>query len=94
MKSIMNKKIQKTTSKIKKTIQSSTGPAYSATIDLNKELVEELIERGKRDGILAYEEIVELGHKHHLTDRDTEELLKLFEKENIEMVTQEEIGRL
>lgn len=89
----MNKKVQKTATKVKKngTPAATTGAAYSPTIDLNKELVEELLERGKRDGVLAYEEIVELGHKHHMSDKDTEELLKLFEKENIEMVTQEEL---
>ncbi len=88
----MIKKTQKPAAKVKKnSISAATGASYSPTIDLNKELVEELLERGKRDGLLAYEEIVELGHKHHLTDKDTEELLKLFEKENIEMVTQEEI---
>lgn len=76
-------------SKVKKT----TGQAYSETIDLNKELVEELIERGKRDGVLAYEEIIELGQEHNLSDRDTEELLKLFEKANIELVTQEELDK-
>jgi len=87
----MNKKVQKTTSRQKKITATTSGTAYSATIDLNKELVEELLERGKRDGVLSYEEIIELGHKHHLSDKDTEELLKLFEKENIEMITQEEM---
>ncbi len=88
----MNKKVQKPAVKSKKgAAAASSGAAYSATIDLNKELVEELLERGKRDGVLAYEEIIELGHKHHMNDKDTEELLKLFEKENIELVTQEEL---
>ena len=69
----MIKKTQKPAAKVKKnSISAATGASYSPTIDLNKELVEELLERGKRDGLLAYEEIVELGHKHHLTDKDTE----------------------
>jgi len=89
----MNKKTQKPAAKAKKTSAqaAATTTAYSPTIDLNKELVEELLERGKRDGVLAYEEIIELGQKHHMNDKDTEELLKLFEKENIELVTQEEL---
>lgn len=87
----MNKKVQKSATKTKKSSTSATSTAYSPTIDLNKELVEELIERGKRDGVLAYEEIIELGQKHHMNDKDTEELLKVFEKENIELVTQEEL---
>jgi RNA polymerase primary sigma factor len=89
----MNKKTQKPAAKAKKTAApaATTATAYSPTIDLNKELVEELLERGKRDGVLAYEEIIELGQKHHMTEKDTDELLKLFEKENIELVTQEEL---
>lgn len=88
---IMSKKQteQAARSKIKKT----SGQAYSETIDLNKELVEELIERGKKDGVLAYEEIIELGQEHNLADKDIEELLKLFEKANIELVTQEELDK-
>jgi RNA polymerase primary sigma factor len=88
----MNKKTQKPAAKTKKTATpAATATAYSPTIDLNKELVEELLERGKRDGVLAYEEIIELGQKHHMSEKDTDELLKLFEKENIELVTQEEL---
>jgi hypothetical protein len=70
---------------------SLVGQGTASSVDLTKELIEELLERGKREGALAYEEIIELGHKHHLSERDTEELLKLFEKENIDLVTQEEL---
>jgi RNA polymerase primary sigma factor len=66
--------------------------AYSETLDLTKELVDELLERGKREGMLAYEEIIELATEHNLGDKETEELLKIFEKENIDLVTQEELN--
>ena len=34
--------------------------------DLKKELIEELIEKGKRANFLTYEEVIEFGDKNHL----------------------------
>lgn len=70
--------------KVKKT-SSATG------IDLKKELIEELLERGRQSRVLSYEEVVEFGEKNHLTDAETNNLLRLLEKENVELAMQEEI---
>jgi RNA polymerase primary sigma factor len=87
--------IKSSTARKKATSSSTKGrngkPAYSETLDLTKELVDELVERGKREGMLAYEEIIELANEHNLADKETEELLRIFEKENIDLVTQEEL---
>ena len=87
----MVKQTSKTKSTAKVAKVRTNKPAYSETLDLTKELVDELVERGKKDGMLAYEEIIELGNEHNLSDKETEELLKVFEKENIDLVTQEEL---
>lgn len=70
--------------KIKK-ISTATG------IDLKKELIEELLERGRQSRVLSYEEVIEFGEKNHLTDTETNNLLRLLEKENVELAMQEEL---
>lgn len=61
--------------------------------DLKAESVDELVERGRREGFLTYEEIMEFCYKNHLNDQDTNALLRHLEKENVELVTQEEVDK-
>src|SRR5262245_23995440 len=56
-----------------------------------QELVEVLIEKGKRAGVLSYEELMEFCDHNHLTEIETNDLLKNLEKENVELVMQEEL---
>lgn len=60
-------------------------------LDLKKDLIEEFIEKGKRNAVITYEEVVEFCDKNHLAEQETTELLRTLEKENIELVTQEEL---
>ena len=67
-------------------------PAKSGSdLDHKKELTEEFIEKGKRNNFLTYEEIIEFGDKNHLAEQETNDLLRTLEKENIELITQEEL---
>jgi RNA polymerase primary sigma factor len=75
------KKTEKVAPKIKKT----------EGVDLNQELIEEMIDRGKKAGVMSYEEVTEFADRNHLSDTETTELFKLFEKENIDLVTLEEL---
>lgn len=59
--------------------------------DLKKELVEELIEKGKRANFLTYEEIIEFGDKNHLVESEINEILKTLEKEHIDLIMQDEL---
>ncbi len=61
--------------------------------DLKSDSIEELVERGRREGFLTYEEIMEFCYKSHLNDQDTNTLLRHLEKENVELVTQEEVDK-
>ena len=63
----------------------------STGLDLKRELIEELVERGKQQRVLSYEEVIEFGDKNHLTEAETNNLLKLLERENVELAMQEEI---
>ena len=73
---------------------SSDSKNHSATgVDLKKELIEELLDRGKKAGVLTYEELIEFGDKNNLSEQETNDILKLVDKENIELVTQEELDK-
>ncbi|MCX5922407.1 MAG: RNA polymerase sigma factor RpoD [Candidatus Dependentiae bacterium] len=58
--------------------------------DLKKESIEEFIEKGKKHNLLTYEEVIEFCEKNHLVEQETNELLRTLEKENVELITQEE----
>lgn len=60
-------------------------------IESKSELIEALLEKGKKQGLLAYEEVIEFGDKHQLTEAETNDLLKVLEKEHIELLMQDEI---
>lgn len=60
--------------------------------DIKKnELVDDLIAGGKKDGIITYEEIMEFADKNNLGEKETEAVLRLLERESIEIMTQEEL---
>ena len=60
-------------------------------VDLKKELIQEILEVGRKKGSMTYEEIIEFSDKNNLSAKETNSILKLFEKENIDLVMQEEI---
>jgi len=59
--------------------------------DLKQELMVEFIDKGKRDGFLTYEEVIEFSDKNNLSEQETNELLGKLEKEHIDLVLREEI---
>ena len=59
-------------------------------VDLKEELIEEFVEKGKKEGFLTYEELIEFGDKNNLTDQETGGMLHKLEKEHVELITQEE----
>lgn len=50
-----------------------------------------LIEKGRADGVLTYEEIFVFTQKNKLNEEDANEMLRLLEKENIDLISQEEL---
>lgn len=63
-------------------------------LDLYKELINELVEKAKKNKkVLSYEEVIEFSTKNNLLEDDLNNLLKYLEKKGIELVTLEEIER-
>ncbi len=72
-------------------VHSARAGKPKSLIDIKDDLITELIERSKRAGVLTYEEVMEFSEKNHLSEPETEQLLKTCDKENIDLVTQEEL---
>lgn len=53
--------------------------------------IEHLVEKGTTEGVLTYEELVSFSKKHQLTEEQVNELVRLLEKENVDLITQEEL---
>lgn len=53
--------------------------------------VEQLLESGRSEGVLTYESIIHFSQKYRLKEEDLNELLQIFEKENIDLVSQEDL---
>ncbi len=77
--------------KIDKVVKTSPKVKKKEGVDLQQELIDAILERGKKNGVMSYEEVIEFADRNHLSEVDTSDLLKLFEKENIELVTLEEL---
>jgi RNA polymerase primary sigma factor len=71
---------------VKKTIKKTTP-----NVDLHKEIIEEFIEKCKLNGLLSYEELIVFSDKNNVTDAEVTDILRVLEKENVELVTQEEL---
>lgn len=52
----------------------------------------DLIDKGKKQGKISYEEVMEFCEKSDLNESDTNDILKLFEKEHIEVLPEDELA--
>lgn len=78
-------------STMKKDVATTSPKKKGPLRDLKNEALTSFIEKGKKNGVLAYEEVIELSEKHNLSDPETADLLRAIEHENIEVVTLEEL---
>ncbi|MBS1987987.1 RNA polymerase sigma factor RpoD [Candidatus Dependentiae bacterium] len=53
--------------------------------------VEILIEKGRINGVLTYEEVIQFNQRYKFSEEDSNELLRFLEKENIDLISQEEL---
>jgi len=60
-------------------------------VHLKEELVDMLLEKGKKQGMISYEEFMEFCDKNHLPEQEINDILKAFEREHVELVMQEEL---
>jgi RNA polymerase primary sigma factor len=59
--------------------------------DITKEILKTIIEKGKRSGVLTYEELMEFSQQYDLNEKDMQDVLRSLEKEGIELIMQEEL---
>src|SRR5688572_3610027 len=74
-----------------KTTAKKTIKKNNVNVDLHKEIIEEFIEKCKNNGLLSYEELIAFSDKNNVTDAEVTDILRVLEKENVELVTQEEL---
>ena len=53
--------------------------------------VAHLVEKGRNEGVLTYEELITFNHRHKISEEDANELLRLLERENIDLISQDEL---
>jgi RNA polymerase primary sigma factor len=80
----------------KRTSDPDTLTANSSVNGIKKtsshgEMIEAFIESARRNGLIAYEQVMEFSEQHHLTDNELQDLLKHLEREHIEVVMESEI---
>jgi RNA polymerase primary sigma factor len=68
-----------------------TAGVRPQSADLKKELTEELVEKGRKAGHLTYEEVIEFSDRNHLSEQETNEILRQCEREHIDMIMQDEL---
>ncbi len=57
-----------------------------------RETIDELIEKGEKQGFLTYEELMESCEKNQVTEKEANALLRTLEKLHINLIMQEELG--
>jgi len=86
--------VKKTTKKIvpvKKTIKPVAKYEQKMALkDIEKQIVA-FIEKGVNEGVLTYEEIASFRKKYNLEEEETDQLLELLEKEDIDLVSVEDL---
>lgn len=59
-----------------------------------KDELEDYLEKGRKARALSYEEIIDFCERNKLSEKETADILKTFEKENIDLVMHDEIGSM
>lgn len=81
----------KTSKPVRGAAKPASENATQREFDLKTELIEELIETGKKRGVLSYEEVADFGEKNHLSETEMNELLRSLDREHVDLVMQEEL---
>lgn len=102
----MNKKItknvskEKNSSKAKSTLLKKEAEAGTLkkgkkdALELHFEAILDFVDESKKNGTVSYEEILEFCEANDLSEKESERLMRLLEKENIDLISQEEMETL
>lgn len=83
--------IRKTGTKASKTSPAKQSPSPGTELDLKQELTEGLLDKGRRNNVLTYEEVMDFAETNHFSETETSDLLRTIERENIELVMHDEL---
>ncbi|MCL5436756.1 MAG: RNA polymerase sigma factor RpoD [Candidatus Dependentiae bacterium] len=72
--------------------EETTQPDVKKPAVRDPHVIDDLLERGRHAGSLTYEEVVAVADEHDFSESELEQLLKLFEREHIELVVEGEMG--
>ncbi|MCK9543902.1 MAG: RNA polymerase sigma factor RpoD [Novosphingobium sp.] len=81
----------KLNSKAPKKITKKVNKKDNDINNTDSELIDILLEKGRQSGILTYEELLEFCDRNNLSEVETNDIIKALEKENIELIMQEEL---
>lgn len=70
----------------------NSGKKRPLDLDLKKELTEEFVTKAKLNGMITHEEVIEFSEKNQLSEKEMDKLLRTLDKENVELVSPEEIA--
>lgn len=95
----MKKTTKATKDKPKKKIPSATNKKAASEEkkadrkdgDLEKTIFKPFVEKSVRSGVVTFEEVTEFSQRHSLNESEVKSLLRVLDKENIELVMQDEI---
>lgn len=76
---------------LKKNASLTDKPMAKKDIDFKKELIDILIEKGRENGSLSYEEVIAFNERNQFTEKETSDLFKTLEREHIELLMEEEM---
>lgn len=66
-------------------------PVVEMIVSLDTPAIKELVEKGRSEGMLTFEELAIVAQKNGMTEEDHAEVIRLLEKENIDLVSQEDL---
>ncbi len=89
---IIKKELKKKSEKTKKATVTKKKKEKKITLKDIEKKVTAILEKGKRNGVLSFEEVILFARRYKLAEEDSNELLDLFEKENIDLMSKEELG--
>lgn len=84
-------KVETTTKKTKARAVKAGVPSVNETTGNWQVELDELLERGRKNRILSYEEIIDFCDRAKLSEKEASDILQTFEKENIDLVMHDEI---
>jgi RNA polymerase primary sigma factor len=67
------------------------GEIVTQSLKSIEKQVAALIEKGRSEGVITYEELVGFNQRHKLSEEDANDLVRILERENIDLILQDEL---